>query len=179
MYLQIVIVLLFLLSVSTFELSLGEENQSNSENYSISKETISRVTEIPKIHSILTEWQNSPYPEELAAKLNLPHKENKIAVYIYLEDHKLESELPSNIEVISSSKNFIRAFVTSDELYELEKLDFVNKITPPVLAQTPPIPKVETPEDKPQEEDNSNLWILVPIVLGIVTIFALKIKKTK
>ena len=66
--------------------------------------------------------------------------------------------------------------MTSDELYELEKLDFVNKITPPVLAQTPPIPKVEVPEDQPQEENNSNLWILVPIVLGIVIVLVLKIK---
>lgn len=176
MYLQIMIVLMVLLFFPISEMTLGEKNQPSSENYSISNEKITRATESSKIHQILTEWQNSANPDEFAVQQNLAHKENKIAVYIYLKDTKFESELDSKIEVISSSKNILRAFVTSDELYELEKLDFVNKITPPVLAQTPPIPKVEVPEDQPQEENNSNLWILVPIVLGIMIVLVLKIK---
>ena len=109
MHILISIVLMFLLVFPITEMTLGEKNQTNSENYSISRENNSSTTESTKIHQTLVEWKNSNNPEEFASQFNIPHKDNKIIVYIYLENTKFTSDIPSEIEVISSSQNIIRA----------------------------------------------------------------------
>ena len=178
MHILISIVLMFLMVFPITEMTLGEKNQTNSENYSISRENTSNTTESTKIHQTLVEWKNSNNPEEFASQFNIPHKDNKIIVYIYLENAKFTSDIPSEIEVISSSENIVRAFVTPNDLYELENLDFVKRITLPELAQTPPIPKVDVPQDQPKKQGNSNLWILIPILL-IIAVIAVIIKTRK
>jgi hypothetical protein len=193
---QTVIVLTILLIFPASQMALGEEHQTNSENYLISREYTGEVSETTKIHQTLVRWANSDNPEEFANQFGIPHKEGKVAVYIYLKDAEISSEIISELEIISSGKNIIRAFVTSDELYELEKLDFVTRITPPDIAQTPPIPKVEIPQtpqdplldqppeqiqdqflDLPQEQKISNLWILVLGGLAIAAIIVIIYRK--
>ena len=171
MYLKIPLVLILFLIISLSESSFGQNNQSEAENSSIIRDDLS-LSEREKIHQTLARWQNSENPEEFSQKLNLPHKGDKILVYIYLEHSKFESEFPSDIELISSSQNILRAFVTSEDLYLLEDLDFVTKITPPELAQSPPIPRVDITEFQPKEE-NTDFWALILLVLIIIPIIIL------
>jgi hypothetical protein len=80
---------------------------------------------------------------------------------------------------MSSYEKTVFAFVTSEQLDKLDNLDFVEKVTLPDLARTPPVPK-PTPPNQIQEEDKTGylLWVVIGVIaVGIVV--ALKYKTSK
>jgi len=88
------------------------------------------------------------------------------------------SKIPSEIEVTASDEKIIVAFVSSEQLDTLEELDFVERVTPPDFARTPPIPQVEIPETQTTEENPYDYLVWV-VVGGIVIIAAGIFKKRK
>jgi hypothetical protein len=133
-----------------------------------------------KIHPILKNWQNSEDPDKFAQKNNLFHENNTIGAYIYLTSKEFQTSIAPDVKVLSSYGKTVFVLVTSDQLDEFNKLDFVEKITPPDLALPPPMPKTE-PEHVQTEEDSLDdyiLWIVGGgITIGIV--FVLKYKSNK
>jgi hypothetical protein len=171
------IVLTLAIFLPIISVTFAETNQSEIDQ-SISREE-RRFFENEKTHYLIAQWQTAEDPIRFAQENRLVFHDDKIAVYIYLENSDLISEVPSNIEIKRSDRNKITAFVTSEQIFQLETLDFVQKITPPELAQTPPIPKMK--ELKPQIDQktppNFQLWILF-LILSIIVSFVI-IMKTK
>ncbi len=166
------IFLLFLLFMQNLGGIQAENTDSNLKDFSIPIEEF-RSSSSSKIHSILIQWQLSENPNEFAKENNLSYTENKIGVYIYLENAKSRSKIPSEITIIASDKKILVAFVSSEQLDKLEELDFIQRITPPDLARTPPIPQVKIPESQTTEENEYDylLWFgiggIVIITIGI------------
>jgi len=151
---------------------LAENTESNLENSSLPIEKF-RSSSNSKIHSILIQWQLSENPNEFAKENNLSYTENKIGVYIYLESVESRSKIPNEITIAASDEKILVAFVSSEQLDKLEELDFIQRITPPDLARTHPIPQVEIPQSQTLEENRNDylLWI----VFGGITIIAIGI----
>ena len=169
-----VLVLLFVQNSVTI---YAENTESNLENSSTPIEQF-RSPSSSKIHPTLIQWQLSVTPNEFAKENNLSYNENKIGVYIYLDNFDSLSKIPSEIEVIASDEKIIVAFVSSEQLDTLEELDFVERVTPPDFARTPPIPQVEIPETQTIEENPYDYLVWV-VVGGIVIIAAGIFKKRK
>jgi hypothetical protein len=149
----------------------AETNQSNTKP-SISNENI-RQSGNEKIHYKLTGWQNSENPTEYAKTHDLLYKDGKILVYVFLKDPDFLSATPSEIEVLEFDGNKITAFVTSVELFQLEKLEFVEKLTPSESIQKLREPTVAN-SDPQKQNANPTLWILGLIAIIISTIIILK-----
>ena len=162
---------IFLLSV--YVTSIYAENI---ESFELSKSSEKGTDITSKIHPILVQWQASEDPIEFAKNNNLSYKEDKIKVYIYLESAELRSELPSDITIVSYDEKIAVAFVPSAQLDKLDNLDFVERVMLPVLARTPPIPKVETPETQTQSEDQSDYltWLVIGGIVLFTTVVILK-----
>jgi hypothetical protein len=161
----------FLIFVPIIEISFAESNQSNTEP-TVSKDII-RSSANAKIHYLLTEWQNSVNPAEFAKEHDLPYIDGKIPVYIYLNDPESSLKLPSEIETIEFDGNKVTAFVNSEELYQLEKLELIEKITPPDRVQK--LSESKVPKSHAQKNgQDSNLWILGLIAIIITAIVILK-----
>ena len=173
MHFQACIIFAFLIFIPIIEVTFAETDQTNT-NSSVSKEII-RSLGNEKIHYLLTEWQNSENPTEFAKEHDLPYIDGKIPVYIYLKHPESLFELSSEIETIEFDGNKVTAFVTSEELYQLEKLEFIEKITPPERVQKLSEPKT-VPKSHAQEKNgkDSNLWILGLIAIIIAAIVILK-----
>jgi hypothetical protein len=177
MYYKTGILFAFLIFIPLMEIILAETNQSNTKPL-ISNEII-RHLENEKIHYKIMGWQNSENPIEYAKVYDLLHKDGKILVYIYLKDPEFLSVLSSKIRILEFDGDVVTAFVTSEELYHLAKLEFVEKITPPESIQKLQEP-IEPNSDPQEQNENSNLWILGLITIIISTIIILKkIKQTK
>lgn len=131
----LVISVFFLFFIQNFDGVYGEKNESILDDSSVSIEQI-RVPSDSKIHSVLNQWQLSKDSEEFASENNLSTKDNKIRVYIYLQNRDSISKIPREIEIITFYDNVVDVFVSSNQLYELDKHDYVNKITPLILART-------------------------------------------
>ncbi len=164
----LVIFLLFLLFIQNLGGIQAETAESNLKNFSAPIEEF-RSSSNPKIHSILIQWQLSENPNEFAKENNLSYTENKIGVYIHLESVESRSKIPREITVTAFDEKILAAFVSSEQLDKLEELDFIQRITPPDLARTPPIPQVEIPEKQTLEE-NRNDYLLWLVIGGIVII---------
>jgi len=142
----------------------------DSENSSASIKELKSTSE-SKIHPILIQWQTSENPNEFAKENNLSYKDNKIKVYIYLESAELRSKIPPEITIAAFDQKIAVAFVSSEQLDKLDDLDFVERITLPDLARTPPIPQIEQPETQIPEK---NLYdYLVWIIIGGIVIFTI------
>ena len=146
----------------------AENTESNLKNFSTPTEEF-RSSSNSKIHSILIQWQLSENPNEFAKENNLSFTENKIQVYIYLKNTDSRSKIPHEITVTAFDEKILVAFVSSEQLDKLEELDFIERITPPDLARTPPIPQVKIPESQTKEENQYDylLWLVIG---GIVVI---------
>ena len=168
---------LLLLIVQNSVTIYAENTESNLENSSTPIEQF-RSPSTSKIHPLLIQWQLSVTPNEFAKENNLSYNENKIGVYIYLDNFDSLSKIPSEIEVTASDEKIIVAFVSSEQLDTLEELDFVERVTPPDFARTPPIPQVEIPETQTTEENPYDYLVWV-VVGGIVIIAAGIFKKRK
>jgi len=158
----------------------AENTESSLENFSSPIEEF-RSSSSSKIHSILIKWQTSENPNEFAKENNLLYKENKIGVYIYLESAESLSKIPKEITISAFDEKIIAAFVSSEQLDKLEELDFIERVTPPDLARTPPIPQVKIPESQTTGENQYDylLWLVIGgIVIITVGIFK-KRKKLK
>jgi hypothetical protein len=131
-----------------------------------------------KIHSLISKWQTSDNPAEFAQKYNLPYDNGKILVYVYLENPETISKIPSTIEIQSFYDETVLAFVTSEDLYQLERLDFIQKITPPDQAQNLPISEGDMSKEEAPIQNQYDIPLLgLIVVIGvIVTIFVLKKK---
>jgi hypothetical protein len=173
--------LVILLSLLLFMQNLGDihaENvESNLKNFSATIEEF-RSSSSSKIHSILIKWQTSENPNEFAKENNFFYTENKIQVYIYLESAESRSQIPPEITVTAFNEKILVAFVNSEQLDELEELDFVKRITPPDLARTSPIPQVEIPEIQTLEENQYDYLVWI-VIAGIVIITVGIFKKRK
>jgi len=166
------IFLLFLLFMQNLGGIQAENAESNLKNFSTPIEEF-RSSSSSKIHSILIKWQASENPNEFAKENNLLYTTNKIGVYIYLESPELRSKIPDDITITAFDEKILVAFVSSKQLDKLEELDFIERVTPPDLARTPPIPQVKIPESKTTEENEYDylLWFgiggIVLITIGI------------
>ena len=172
----LVIFLLFLLFMQNLGDIHAENEESNLENFSATIEEF-RSSSSSKIHSILIKWQTSENPNEFAKENNLLYNENKIGVYIYLESAESLSKIPKEITISAFDEKIIAAFVSSEQLDKLEELDFIERVTPPDLARTPPIPQVKIPESQTTGENQYDylLWL----VLGGIVIIAIGIFKKR
>jgi hypothetical protein len=121
-----------------------------------------------KIHPILIQWQLSDNPNEFAKENNLSYTENKVGVYIYLENVESRSKIPSEINVKAFDEKIAFVYVNSKQLDKLEELDFIERVTPPDLARTS-IPKVEISKS-PTLEENQNDYLLWPVIGAIIFI---------
>ena len=170
--------LLFMQNLGGIQAENAEE--SNLKNFSTPIEEF-RSSSNSKIHSILIQWQLSEDPNEFAKENNLSYTENKIGVYIYLESVESRSKIPNEIIIAASDEKILVAFVSSEQLDELNDLNFVERITPPDLVRTPPIPQVEIPENQTLEKNQYDylLWLIIGgIVIIAIGIFR-KRKKLK
>ncbi len=168
----LVIFLLFLLFIQNLGGIQAETAESNLKNFSAPIEEF-RSSSNSKIHSILIKWQTSENPDEFAKENNLSYTENKIGVYIYLKNTDSRSKIPHEITVTAFDEKILVAFVSSEQLDKLEELDFIERVTTPDLARTPPIPQVKIPESQTSEENEYDylLWFgiggIVLITIGI------------
>ncbi len=153
----------------------AENTESSLENFSSPIEEF-RSSSSSKIHSILIKWQTSENPNEFAKENNLLYKENKIGVYIYLESAESLSKIPKEITITAFDEKIVAAFVSSEQLDNLEELDFIKRITPPDLARTT-IPQEEIPQSQTIGENEYDylLWL----VLGGIVIIAIGIFKKR
>ena len=164
-YLIITLVVIFVSSTIMSPLASSEEsievNIQSSENMD---QNYSK-----KIHPTIAEWQSSTEPETYALSRSLSFSDNKIAVYIHLDSKESISNLPNDVEVLSSDENIVLAFLSSSQIDQLSQLDFVERIAPPPITRNPPIPS--------QLEDNTTsmtLTITIAVVVAItVAIFAI------
>jgi len=112
-------------------------------------------SEATKVDPLILEWQSSSNPEAFARINNLSFSDDKIAAYIYLDNADSISNIPSEIDVISSDDNIVVAFVSSQQIEQLAQMVFVERIAPPILAvfrQDSTIPLIESPAEKEKPE---------------------------
>jgi hypothetical protein len=152
--------------------------------YAESPEYSLRSSEFSKIHPILIQWQTHDDPEAFAKNNNLSYFEGKVGVYIHMNSTDYFSKIPPEIEVTAHDGKVLVALVSSEQLGTLSELDFVDKITLPDLARTPPIPKVEIPlieSDKSKESlpETSFDYLIWLVIVGIVITISLMILKMK
>ncbi len=80
---------------------------------------------------------------------------------------------PKEITISAFDEKIIAAYVSSEQLDKLEELDFIERVTPPDLVRTPPIPQVKILESQTTEENEYDylLWFgiggIVLITIGI------------
>ena len=169
---------LLLLIVPIFNSIYAENEKSNFENSLVPIQEF-RSSSSSKIHSILIQWQLSENPNEFAKENQLSFAENKIGVYIYLESTESISKIPPDITVTAFDEKTVVAFVSSEQLDELNDLNFVERVTPPDLARTPPIPQVEIPQSQTREENPYDypFWLVIGgIVIIAIGLFKKRIK---
>ncbi len=137
-----------------------------------SREADSRVTDsnITEVDPKIIEWQNSSNPSQFAKNNNISFNNDKIAVFIYLDDSNSISNIPLQIEITGSDQNIVVAKVSSEEINQLAQLDFVQKITLPVLVEPPTIPSTI-----PNDTDYSTI-LIIGVIIGIIVIVSLVIK---
>jgi len=139
---------------------------------SSSREGESGTTEsnITKIDPKIIEWQNAPNPRQYALDNNLSSDNDKIAIFIYLDDSNSISNIPSQIEITGSDQNVVVAIVSSEEINQLAQLDFVQKITLPKLVKPHSIPSVTT------NVVDYSIILILGAIFGIIIVIILIIK---
>lgn len=133
-----------------------------------------------KINSILLKWQSSENHDDFAKVNGLIYKEGTIQVYIHLTSKEFLSQIPSEINVVASDRNIAVAYVTPKQLDTFENMDYVERVTPPDLARTPPMPQMVTNE-KIEHEDQKNtvIPILIISIISISIIFSVYLYKKR
>jgi len=166
---------LFLISFLPVHIVFAEDLNSN-----LNSET-GRISSNSKIHPMLLKWQLSDNPTEFAKNNGMLYEENTVQVYIYLTNQEFLNQISSEVNIVSSDQNIAVAYVNSKQLDQLETLDYVERVTLPDLARTPPIPQI-MPKNQTLEKDlpNFNLFgVIVITIIGIITIVIFLRKKAK
>jgi len=127
-----------------------------------------------KINSAIIGWMESSDPNLFAEENNLIVSGNKIQVYVYLDSSDSISNIPQDVDVLASDDNIAVALVSSEQINQLAQLDFVERITPPVKAEIPPIPISQNPD----QNDYSTI-IMISIGIGIAIIVGIIFLKKK
>jgi len=147
-----------------------------------SEENTQRGQTNSKISQILLKWQTSDNPEEFAKANGLLYKDGTIQVYIHVSSEEFLSQISPEINVIASDQKIAAAYVTSEQLDMLENLEYVERVTLPDLAKTPPIPQIVN-SDKPQnkeQDDYTQIGIILAVIVAIAIIaIVLQRKRTK
>ena len=167
------LVFLLLLVIPNYNVIYAENSESNLENSSDLIEE-KRLSHSSKIHPILIKWQTAENPNKFAKENNLAYSENKIEVYIYLESVQSRSKIPSEIKTTAFVEKIVVAFVSSEQINKLEKMDFVEKIMTPDYVRTTSLPKVEIQETESTKENQHEniIWIVFGgiIIFSIITV---------
>ena len=89
--------------------------------------------------------------------------------------------LTDDITITAFDEKILVAFVSSKQLDKLEELDFIERVTPPDLARTPPIPQVKIPESQTTGENQYDylLWLVIGGIVFITVGIFKKRKKLK
>jgi len=138
--------------------------------------------ELGKIHPTIIEWVTSSDPSSFAEKNDFIVSDNKIAVYIYLDEPESISKIPIEVNVEASDDNIAVAFVSSEQINQISQLDFVEQISLPIKARPPPIPKLvqETEiEDANLIEISIGITIVMAIAIGGAVVYSKKKKMRK
>lgn len=146
----------------------AENEETDLENSTID---MSRSSYNSKIHPILMNWQISESPVEFAKMNSLSFKDNKVAVYIHLVSTESRSKIPPEINVTAFDDKIAIAFVSSEQLDQLDDLDFVKRVTPPDRVRIPPIPQIEQPTTLTPEDGRHEYFVW--IVIGGIVIFTI------
>jgi len=143
-----------------------------------------KIDNFGKIDPVIQQWQSSANPVTFAQENNLAYSDEKIRVYIYLDKPESISELPQEIEVTSSADNIAVAYLDSRQITQTANLDFVQRISPPILAKPPQIPTpTEGSDDNdksvlPQHSDYTIIIVVAMIIAGIIYLIKRKNQKT-
>ena len=133
-----------------------------------------------KISPILLKWQSSENKDEFAKTNGLLYREGTIQVYVYLANEEFLSRIKSEINVVASDANIVVAYVSPEQLDTLENLDYVERITTPDLARTPPIPQIVTKETiEPEEKNDLSIPILVIVIILSSITFSVYLHKKR
>lgn len=118
-----------------------------------------------KIDPLIVQWQLASDPEQFAKANGLSYSEGKISVYVYLDNQSSIPKLSAAVNVSATDGNIAVVKATSDEITNLDKLDFVQRISVPDIAR--PLQNVTRVQ---QEQDNTQIAILVPAVIAAALI---------
>jgi len=121
-----------------------------------------------KIDPILLKWQSSYDKDEFAKTNGLLYREGTIQVYVYLTNEEFLSQIKSEINVVASDANIAVAYVSPEQLDSFENLDYVERVTPPDLARTPPIPQI-VPKETIEPEEKNDVVILILVIAIILS----------
>ena len=171
-YLVLLVLLLILLSNNGFT-DLASNSQMED----------TRLTSNSKIQPILLQWQASDNPAEFSKINGLEYRGEQIQIYIYLTNEEFLSKLPPEINVIASDQKIAVAYVSPYQLDEFENLDYVERVTLPDLAKTPPLPQIVTKDEitKEEQKDLTSIAFLaiVIVVISVILFVFLNRKKSK
>lgn len=141
------------------------------------------LSKTSKIQPILLRWQSSENPVDFAKNNGFLYKDDMVQVYIYLTGTEFLSLISSEFNVVSSDQKIAVAYITPEQLEEFEKMDFIEKVTLPDIAKTPPIPQLETKDenqDNPPKDNQGFFEIIIPIItVSIISIIAIVLLKKK
>jgi len=118
-----------------------------------------------KVHPLIVEWQKSSNPKEFAEKNNLSYSDGMIVVYLYVDSEKSIGKLPSDIEIISSYEDILVAKVSSNQINELDQIDVVKRIAPPIY------PRMLSTSNEPGINDQYLVIVGIVIAAILVIIF--------
>jgi len=129
-----------------------------------------------KISPEISQWQQAPNPQAFARDNNIQFNDGKIRVYIYLINSESISNLPNDIDVVTSSDQIVVANVDSQQITNLAQLDFVHRIDLPVTGSiNPPESNTIDPElVSTDSADDTFYYLIIPVVLIIGAIIVLK-----
>lgn len=88
-----------------------------------------------KINSHVLDVVTSDNPSQVAKQMKINFQDGKITVYVYLDSSENQNDIPKNIKIISSSENIAVANVNLQQINQLSKLDFVQRIDVPVSGR--------------------------------------------
>jgi len=144
------------------------------------EETKAEPKSSEKISPKLSQWQQATNPQAFARDNDIQFYDGKIRVYIYLINSESISNLPNDIDVVTSSDQIVVANVNSQQITNLAQLDFVHRIDLPVTGSIdPPEPNTINPEFvETNSADDAFYYLIIPVVLIIGAIIVFK-KRSK
>ncbi|MDH3384829.1 MAG: S8 family serine peptidase, partial [Nitrosopumilus sp.] len=137
-----VILLILSLSIGTIS-TVSFAQVENEDNSPLSLGDISSLEEIktkyedisPKISHRILDLINSDNPIDTSQKIGVSFENNQMILYVYVNSPENLQDIPSDIEILSSSDNIIVVRVNDQQITQLSQLDFVQRIDVPVSGK--------------------------------------------